>query len=83
MKNGNNTIIENVSMNRAPGYGQYTIAIDIVLEGTRKTIRIHSTDSGLYDALSDLESNSERLEVLKRKYIVQRAIEDAISEISE
>ena len=78
-----NVIIENVSMKRDPGYCQYTIAIDIVLEGNRKTIRIHSTDSRLFDALSDLDSNSERSEVLKTKYIVQRAIEDAISEISE
>lgn len=78
-----NVEVTNVAMNRASGYGQYTIATEIVFEGTSKTINTHSTDSQLFDKLTDLENNSERAEYLltNAKYTIESAIEDYINSL--
>lgn len=78
-----NVEIINVAMNRASGYGQYTIATEIVFEGNGKTINIHSTDSQLFDKLTDLENNSERTEYLlaNQKFTIESAIDDYINSL--
>ena len=58
--------VTNVSMNRASGYGQYTIATQIVFESTSETLNTHSTNSQLFDTLTDLDNNTERAEYLRK-----------------
>lgn len=78
-----NVTVANVSMNRASGYGQYTIAIEIEFEGNKKTINVHSTDSQLFDTLTDLDSNSERAAYLleNQNFTIETEIEDYINSL--
>jgi len=80
--NGNVTVA-NVSMNRTSGYGQYTISIDVIFECNKKTINVHSTDSQMFDELTDLDNISERAEYLmtNAEYTIGVAIEDYINSL--
>ncbi len=73
--------VTNVSMNRAYGYGQYTIATQIVFEGKSETINTHLTNSQLFDMLTDLDNDTERAEYLMKnaKYIIEKVIEDYVN----
>lgn len=75
--------VSNVSMSRASGYGQYTISIETTFEGNKKTINVHSTDSQLFDTLSDLDTNNDRSEYLlaNQKYTIEREVEDYINSL--
>lgn len=66
--------ILDASMVRAFGYGQYKIAITVKFEGTVRTFKCHSTDSELFDKLSDFDNDTERSKYLmrKHKYLIQR-----------
>lgn len=68
-------------MKCASGYGQYSINIEVEHEGKSHTIKRHSTDSHLFDTLSDLDSDSERSEYIleNQKYLVERGVEDYIN----
>ncbi len=78
-----NVTVMNIQMQRASGYGQYTICIGIQFEGKDKIINVHSTDSQLFDKLTDLETISERSAYLleNQKYAIESAIEDYISSL--
>ena len=75
--------IMNVQMQRASGYGQYTICIGIQFEGKDKVINLHSTNSQLFDTLTDLDNNSERAAYLleNQKYAIESAIEEYINSL--
>lgn len=75
-----NVEVSEASMTLASGYGQYTILIKTIFERNSKTLNIHSTDSQLFDKLTDLDSNNERLQYLMEQanYIIESAIEDYI-----
>jgi hypothetical protein len=78
-----NVEVTNVSMNRASGYGQYTISIEMEFDGEKHTANLHSTDSQLWDAVSDLDSNTEREDYLISKctYAIEEAVNDYISSL--
>jgi len=78
-----NVTVDNVSMNRTSGYGQYTIAVEVEFEGNKKTINVHSTDSQLFDTLTDLDNNSECAAYLleNKNYTIESAIEDYINSL--
>lgn len=70
-----------ISMERSRGYGQYNIIIDLLFEGEKDRVKIHSTDSELWDDYQDLETYDEREEFLlnRLEYLVERHIDDYIS----
>lgn len=74
------TTVTHVGMNRARGYGQYVIEIDYLFEGSRKTVRVHSTDSQLFDAYQDCESHDESIGLLlnRARYTIEEAVIDEI-----
>jgi hypothetical protein len=78
-----NVTVTDVAMNRASGYGQYTISINVIFEGNKKTIYVHSTDSQMFDELTDLENNSDRSEYLmtNAKYTIETEIQEFISSL--
>lgn len=71
--------ITHVSMERASGYGQYRICIDINFEGSKYARRLPSTDSQLWDDLSDVEGDKSQWLMERCKYIIEDAIEDFVS----
>ena len=79
---GNVEVVE-VSLNRATGYGQYRLSIEFIFEGSKQILNIHSTDSKLFDKISDLENNTERSEYLMThsRYTIEAAIEDYINSL--
>lgn len=69
--------ITDARIERASGYGQYTISASIEFEGKKKYLKIHSTDSQLFDAAHGEDNHSEI--VLKgAESIIERAVEDYI-----
>lgn len=73
--------LTSISMERGRGYGQYRIVIDILFEGKKDRVKIHSTDSELWDDYQDIETYDEREEFLLNRieYLIERHIDDYIS----
>jgi len=69
---------------RASGYGQYTIIIDIEFENERKTLKVHSTDSQLWDDATDediaVDGNSAYV-MENAKYTIEAAIDDYLNSL--
>jgi tRNA A-37 threonylcarbamoyl transferase component Bud32 len=70
-------------MSLASGYGQYIIAIDIEFGEAKETIKARSTDSSLFDALTDIDSNGERAAYLleDQAFTIEEAIKDHINNL--
>lgn len=71
-------------MERASGYGQYTIKILGALNRHANVeLKQHSTDSQLFDKLTDLDSYTERAEYLleNKMYTIERMVEDYINSL--
>ena len=69
---------------RASGYGQYTIIVDIEFENERKTLKVHSTDSQLWDDATDediaVDGNSAYV-MENAKYTIEAAIDDYLNSL--
>ncbi len=84
-----NTTLGNVEIldariERASGYGQYTIVIDIEFEGERKTLKQHSTNSRLWDDATDedIAVDGHSAYVMENaKYTIESAIEDYMNSL--
>lgn len=74
--------IFNASMKKASGYGQYTILLEVFFEGN-KIVSLHSTDSQLFDKLTDLDNNDERSKYLltNQSYLIEREVSDYINSL--
>ena len=80
-----NTILGDLTINdtrivRSSGYGQYSIVIDITFEGNQKTIKLHTTDSQLFDAAHGKDDHSE-IVYNGAKSTIERSIEDYINSL--
>ena len=79
------TILGEVSLldariNRASGYGQYNIAVEIEFERKNKILNVHSTDSQLFDLAYGADNHSEI--VLKEAFFtIERSIESYIGSL--
>ena len=79
------TLLGQVELNdarieRASGYGQYRILIDITFEGQKKQIKIHSTDSQLFDKAHGEDNHSE-IVMEEADFLIEREIEDYINSL--
>jgi hypothetical protein len=78
--------ILNVNIYRAHGYGQYTIVVDIECEDVLKALKIHTTDSQLFDDANDHDADSDisRMEYLliHARHTIESAIDNDISELN-
>lgn len=68
-------VVISASMERAGGYGQYKIIVELETLGT---IAKHSTDSQLFDTLTDLENNAERSDYLinNAAHVIELMVQD-------
>lgn len=73
-------VINDTSIVRSSGYGQYTIVVDITFEGQQKTLKLHSTDSQLFDAANGEDNHSE-IVLEAAKYTIERGVEDYINSL--
>ena len=79
------TLLGEVTLNdarieRSSGYGQYIIVIDITFEGQNKQIKVHSTDSQLFDKAHDEDNHSE-IVMEDANFLIEREIEDYINSL--
>jgi len=75
-----NVIILDTRIARASGFGQYSILIDIEFEGNKKTLKVHSTDSQLFDNANG-EDNHSRIVLVNAKYAIENAVENYINSL--
>ncbi len=70
--------ITGAQMVKKAGYGQYNVEVFIEYNGAKETIRIHSTNSRMYDKVMDMDTQAERSEYLLKKceYVIEMAIEN-------
>lgn len=72
--------INSATINRASGYGQYTINVEYSFEGQNKTLSIHSTDSQLFDKAHG-EDNHSQIVMEDARYTIECAINDHINSL--
>lgn len=70
--------ITDIHMVRKQGYGQYNVEVSITFNGKEDIIRIHSSNSRLFDKLSDMDTQAERAAHLldTLEYVIELAIEN-------
>lgn len=59
--NEQDAVVTSVSMNRASGYGQYTINIQFTWNGEDFNTNVRSTDSRAFDNMNDADDTMEFL----------------------
>lgn len=60
--------VQSIAMNRANGYGQYVVEIDVNVDGKVTTSKFSTNDSEIFDIITMMESASEREEFLKERF---------------
>jgi hypothetical protein len=69
--------ITDARIQKASGYGQYTIIIEIEFEGKKITIKEHSNDSRLFDKAYG-EDDHAAIVMEDAKNIIEDAVDDYI-----
>jgi len=64
----------------ASGHGQYKIEIDIIFEGKPNVIKVHSTDSELFDKAHG-DENHNAIVLKEAEYTIEKAIEDYVNSL--
>lgn len=72
--------ITDAKINRSHGYGQYKIEIDFMFSGKNHRLRLHSTDSQLFDAAHG-EPNHAEIVLDQAQGTIENAIDDLINSL--